>query len=859
MPPIQFAINSYKARSLPLSAQNLVNFYAEKAPQDAKSQVVLYETPGIKNFAVAGNGPIRGMHVMAGVLYVISGCILYSVDALGKAAALGSICVNASAATGTTLPAEGSFTITGGTESLGVNQITSITVGGEEILGSPVNWTESDETFGTFLCLSIDSKIPFPPATHDNTTFSTVNEQSTPFGMDFSPGGTKMYVTGSGPFGVHQYSLETPWDITTALYDGIFFDLSAAGYGASAVFKVRFSNDGLRLYILSSDTSKDVLDEYPITEAFDLSTVGARTTSFSVNSEDSGPVGFDFSSDGTKFYMLGFFNEEIYQYSMTTPWSLATATYDSVSVAVPAGSSVVRGLRFSPDGSQLFFMINSNRTIVRYGLVTPWDLSTASDDGLSFDVVADVASAPTSIFINKHGLYVSTQTNAIYQYLFPPHGYACSLLLTTITITAAEGGPDGLPVVVTVAGDVTVDTPVTAIAGGFVMPFNGGNTTLDDSGCVSMSHNAATTPELAIVDGYNGWIYTTTGGLVRIDDEDFYAANTVSFQDQYFAFNRAGTGQFFLSNLNAGKVYTATDIATAEGHPDDLLAVIANHRELWLFGAETIEVWFNSGDADFPFERISGSFIERGCAAAFSVARIDNTLYWLGEDKVVYRASGYVPERISQHAMEAAMEKYAVVSDVCAFVYTMEGHKFYVMNFPTERVTWVYDAATGLWHQRESRDAVGIGLKRWRANAYAKAYGRHLVGDFETGQVGELDHDTFAEYGNTMQGLAAGPPIDNDRKRVFVSRLEMDVETGVGLTSGQGSDPQIELAWSDDGGHTWSARKPPRSMGKIGAYRQRLRWNRQGSTRNRIYQLIVSDPVKRSIVASNIAVRPGLS
>lgn len=369
---------------------------------------------------------------------------------------------------------------------------------------------------------------------------------------------------------------------------------------------------------------------------------------------------------------------------------------------------------------------------------------------------------------------------------------------------------------------------------------------------VSMSHNAASTPQLVIVDGTNGWIYTTTDGLVEITDGDFFPADVVDFQDQYFLFNRAGTGQFFLSNLNDGTVYTATDIATAEGDPDNLLAVISNRREVWLFGAETIEIFWNSGNADFPFVRFEGGFIERGCGAAFSIAEDDNSIFWLGEDRVFYRADGFQPQRISQHGIEEALREYVIISDACAFIYTMAGHKFYVCTFPAEGATWVYDITTKLWHERHS-----FGMGRWRVSTYVEVYGKHLVGDFEDGKIGELDLDTYQEYGVTMQGQATGPAVDKDRKRIFHRRFELDIEAGTGLTTGQGSDPQVWLDWSDDGGHTWSARKPFRSMGKIGAYMQRLRWLSLGSARQRIYRLTVSDPVKRSIIAAHLDAEAG--
>ncbi len=396
-----------------------------------------------------------------------------------------------------------------------------------------------------------------------------------------------------------------------------------------------------------------------------------------------------------------------------------------------------------------------------------------------------------------------------------------------------------------VAGDVvySVDSSGTATSLGTI------NTT---DGQVGMAANRASPQELCIVDGTDGWIYDTSNGLVQITDVDFSAADTVTFIDGYFVFNKAATSVFFISNLNAGQAYTSTDFANAEGNPDEVVAVFVNHRELWVFGEETTEIYFNSGNADFPFERINGAYLERGCAAAFSIAEDDNTLFWLGDDGIVYKAAGYTPQRISTHAIEEAIRAFTDWSDAFAFFVTIEGHKFYHLTFPTGRKTFVYDAATGLWHERES-----FGARYFRASGYAFLYDKHIVGDAFQGRLGELDLDTFAEYGSTMQGILTGPPVYDDGQRIFHRRFEVEVESGVGLTSGQGSDPQMWMDYSSDGGRTWSARKPFRSMGKIGVYRQRLRWLRLGAARDRVYRLTVADPVKRTVIAAHLDLESG--
>jgi hypothetical protein len=860
---VQFAVQSYQARALPLSAQRVVNLYAEAAPKDAKDPVVVYGTPGIKEWAnPVGDGPIRGAEVMDGVLYAVSACVLYSIDSTGRATALGSIQKGGAGEPGVSGEASATFQITNGTESAGTNQITSITVGGTEVLGGSVNWITSNAATADAVITMINDHCIFQP-TYSSISLDVSGQTTVPTNIVFKPDGTKMYIT--GVFGgtpddaVYQYTLGTPFALSTASYDNVELDVSAQGDSPTGL---AFSSDGTKLFILDSDA--DAVFQYSLSTAWDLSTGSYDSVTLDVSTEETSPNGIAFKDDGTKMYIVGSdtVGDPVYQYSLSTAWDLSTASYDNVSFNTTDEGATPVDVTFTDNGTKMYILGNNN--VKQYTLSTAWDLSTASYDGLQIAVNTE-DSFPQGITFS--GMYrdlglltvckmfmVGRTNDTIYEYWLPVQryfGFVTGPNGDWIVIRALPGtgsGPNGLAVVITTSGDVQVDQNNLTMAGAFQMPGGDGTgQTPDCFGKVSMSHNAATTLQLAIVDGTNGWIYTTTGGLVEITDDDFFPADVVDFQDQYFIFNRAGTGQWFLSNLNDGTLYTATDIATAEGDPDNTISIISNRRELWQFGAETIEVWYNSGASDFPFTRFEGGFIERGCAAAFSVAEDDNAIFWLAEDRIVYRVDGYVPQRISQHGVEEAFRDYAVIEDACAFIYTMAGHKFYVLTFPTEKTTWVYDITTGLWHERES-----FGLGRWRASVYVNAYGKHLVGDFQDGKIGELDLDTYQEYGVTMQGQATGPPVYKDRKRIFHRRFELDIETGTGLTSGQGSDPQVWLDYSDDGGHSWSERKPARSMGKIGAYLQRLRWLRMGQARQRIYRLTVADPVKRSFVAAHL-------
>lgn len=369
-------------------------------------------------------------------------------------------------------------------------------------------------------------------------------------------------------------------------------------------------------------------------------------------------------------------------------------------------------------------------------------------------------------------------------------------------------------------------------------------------GPVTMANNGT---QMAIVAGGNGYIVEGTN-CSQIVDPDFPGASSVAYIDGYFVFVNADGNQFFISALFDGTDFDALDFASAEGSPDQIVRVFVDHREIWLFGTQTTEVWQNTGGADFPFVRVDGAFLERGCAALLSVAKMDNSVFWLGDDLIVYRAAAYIPQRVSTHGVEEVIRKMAVVSDARAFTYAQGGHTYYVLTFPTEARTFVFDAATGLWHERQS----GIETyDRWRANCGVFAYGRTLVGDAESGKVFSLDLDTYTDDGDEIRAVAQTPLIaSQSNRRMFNAAFQIVIEPGVGIPSGQGANPQMALQWSNDGGSTWSAENW-KSMGAQGAMQTRLLWTRLGSFRSRTYRAIITDPVKRVIVGFAPALSEG--
>ena len=233
---------------------------------------------------------------------------------------------------------------------------------------------------------------------------------------------------------------------------------------------------------------------------------------------------------------------------------------------------------------------------------------------------------------------------------------------------------------------------------------------------------------------------------------------------------------------------------------------------------------------------------------------MDNTVFWLGKNKdgggIVWRLNGYTPQRVSTDAIEYAIAKYSTIADARAYAYQQEGHTFYVLTFPSGGATWVYDAATQLWHQRAYLDPDTGTLGRHRSNCHMYYAGLHIVGDFETGDLYALDLDYYQDGTDPMPSIRAAAYIGGpDYNWIIHNRLQVDFETGVGLVDGQGSAPLVLLDWSDDGGKTWSNQHRG-SLGKTGEYLTRVFWTRLGRARARTYRVMISDPVKRVIMGA---------
>jgi hypothetical protein len=351
---------------------------------------------------------------------------------------------------------------------------------------------------------------------------------------------------------------------------------------------------------------------------------------------------------------------------------------------------------------------------------------------------------------------------------------------------------------------------------------------------------------LLIVDGTYG--YTWDGStFAQIADLDFPENPThCEYIDTYFFVNRGGTEQVYKSAPEDPTDWNALEFTSAEARKDNALALGSHARDLYVFGSDTTEVFYNSGNADFPFDRYPGGLFEFGIAAPYSAAKSAAGVLWLARnadgDAVIIKAQGLSPAIVSDDDIEWQINGYSTIDDAFGFVYRIRGRWFYELNFPTAGKTWVYQIEDQLWHERES-----YGVGRHRVNGYCYRSGAHIVADSEEGRFGTLDPLVYEEFSQPLVRRRVSQSLSVNDRLLTYNEVVIEVQPGVGLTTGQGSDPQMALQFSDDGGFTWS-NELWRSLGAIGNYATRLAWHNLGQSRRRMFSVSVSDPVDVTII-----------
>jgi len=450
---------------------------------------------------------------------------------------------------------------------------------------------------------------------------------------------------------------------------------------------------------------------------------------------------------------------------------------------------------------------------------------------------------------------------------------------TTLTVSAVTSGT--IYVGQTIQGTgVTANTMVTALGTG-----TGGAGTYT----VSTSQTVASTT-----------LYALNFTQIPSSDGAFSGGNTVDIVDNYFVYNNPGTQQWgasdFLSPVSPQLSYGLKD-----GAPDDLVSLIVDHREIYLLGENSSEVWVDVGAVPFPFQRIPGTSTQHGIASVFSVARVGNSFAYVsrnirGQGQIV-QMNGYTPVRISTHAVENTLQNQ-YIDDAIAWTYQLEGHEIYVVSFPTLDLTWAYDATTQMWHKWLWVDSDNV-YHRHRGNCSALFQGMVIVGDHTNGKLYELSKQVYTDDGNEIRRVRRAPHLVADLQRQYFDEFQIQFQPGVGTsglsvgnadynnyigspyyiypsatlnvlptdvliignrtvasTGDTTTKPQAMLRWSNDGGSTWSNEYWV-GIGATGKYKNRAIWRRLGMARDRVFEVVVTDPVNAVIVSANLKASVG--
>lgn len=625
---------------------------------------------------------------------------------------------------------------------------------------------------------------------------------------------------------------------------------------------------------------------YVLNSSFTPTIVGQLNTAF-------GQVGI--TDNGLNVYIVD--GQYRYTWRISNPNSatfLGTISGTTLTVTLLKSGALAAG--------QALFGIGINpETVIVSGSGTTWTINQNHSIGSAIQMnSATVASVFTGA-ISGTTLTVSAITSGT---LYPGQtiqgaGVTLKTIITALgsgtvlseTIATAGTGY-AVNEIITVLGGVYGSSPatytVTSIGGsgavtGLTRTFSGQYTSVPANNASTSSNGSGTGLTLTLTFGTgtgstgnyvinnsqtvtSKTMYALNFSEMPSTDGAFTGASSVDVVDNYFIYNRPDTQQWASSDVLSPITYGLAFASKFTG-PDDLVSLIVDHGQVYLLGEKTSEVWADAGTFPFAFQRIPGASSQHGIAAKSSMARFGNSFAYVSKNDrgqaVVVQMNGYFPQRISTHAVENTLVNHDI-SDAVAYTYQLEGHECYVVSFPSLELTWVYDGASQLWHKWLWCDNQN-NFKRHRSNCSALFQGLVLVGDWENGQIYKLDPDNYTDNGQNIRRVRRCPHLVTDFQRQYFEELQIQFQPGVGLQGisspplnleTEGADPQAMLRWSNDGGSTWS-NEHWAALGKVGKYQNRIIWRRLGWARDRIYEVVVTDPIKAVIVSANLKASAG--
>lgn len=540
------------------------------------------------------------------------------------------------------------------------------------------------------------------------------------------------------------------------------------------------------------------------------------------------------------------------------PLALLGAPGLSVALTFPGViGGPVRGLWVLPGGQQALAAQGFGVYLVTFAAGTGGAPPT-----YSASLVGQLLTGTGPVVFRDNGVL----ENGLGGYCFMVDGKYCYYYLlqgTPLVVTFQASTTNGSPTL-TLPGSLPnglIVSPSTQIAGVGIpaSPFPS-IIAVDSVGLtVTMSANAVATsagPES---------IQLTIAAFGQITDPGYLGASRIAFIEGWIIMNQVGTRTFFTTGPTPyQEIFPGLFFALKDSSTDNLITLYENNRELWLIGERTSEVWFNAGGTGFPFQRLPGVGPQIGCSAQHSITRCGDQLVWLAQNEqgqnTVVATQQYSWVRISTHAVEHAIAQYSTISDAIGYCYEQEGHTFYMLLFPSADATWCYDFTSETWAKRLSWDPVGSVYHRHYSNCQMTFGGLTIVGDYQTNLLYIMSRQVYTDNGAPLRALRRTPHLwkKSTRERMFYSQLQIEFTPGVGLQTGQGSAPQCMLRWSNDGAFTWG-NEHWITIGSAGATRNRAIFRQLGEARDRVFEMVIDDPVPRDIIGATLyaEVSPG--
>ncbi len=622
---------------------------------------------------------------------------------------------------------------------------------------------------------------------------------------------------------------------------GSTFTPTIVGQLNTSTGQVGISDNGLNVYIVDGSNRYTWRISNPASAVFQGTISG---TTLTVTLLQSGTI-----SAGQSLFGIGISNQTVITAGSGTSWTINQS--HSIPTAIQMNSATV-GAVFTGSISTTTLTVSAvssgtlyaGQTITGTG-VTAKTIITALGSGTVLSET--IATAGTGYAVNEN----ITVLGGV---------YGSSPATYTVTSIGGSGAVTGLTR--TFSGQYTSN------------PANNVSTSSDGSGTgltltLTFGTGTGSTGNYVINNSQTIGSITMYGlnfSELPTTDGAFTGGSIVDIVDNYFVYNRPDTQQWAATDVLSPITYGLSFASKFTG-PDDLVSLIVDHGQVYLLGEKTSEVWADVGTFPFPFQRIPGASSQHGIAAKFSMARFGNSFCYVSRNDrgqaVIVQMNGYFPQRISTHAVENTLVNQ-VISDAVAYTYQLEGHECYVVTFPTLQLTWVYDGATGLWHKWLWTDTQN-NYKRHRSNCGALFQNKFLVGDYENGQIYSLDPNNYTDNGVHIRRVRRCPHLVADFQRQYFDELQIQFQPGVGLQGIEtfplgendiGINPQAMLRWSNDGGSTWS-NEHWAGIGKVGKYQNRIIWRRLGQARDRIYEVVVTDPIKAVIVSANLKASVG--